>query len=607
MSLRPTPESPTPAVRDAGFTLPELLVSIIISGILIVSITLAFTTVLRTQGQATERLAESKDITFIQTWMPVDLSSALDTFSTGSDAQLLLDLAAADPSMTIRALQPGGQGLPGTNVITMIRPDLTAGPGVYYIVSYRYHQVGDDWRISRFEILWPGTDREEINTVGVAHEVPAPPLGWDPTTPPTHAVEINARNQAILRPIGEDVMFKFDSENTFMSGGAGLSAENVLSPVGGNFRNDKAPPSRCGGRMALVIDTSGSVGPFAAQARSAAKGFIDSFTGTPYSITLAGFAGDGYGMLPSIPGRPDNRQRDRAPYVSLLNAGAAVTGLKTRIDNIGFNGTTNWEDGLRVAYAGHNNTKSGLPYGVDQADLLVFITDGDPNVIRTSTGASQSAATELSADEAAIVANNARAGGTEMVGVFVGSAGTNSASIKRLSRVLTGVRTPASSPLPAGQLWDGRVNPDGSIVLGNAGSARIYRGSFDQLGAVLRTIMIAECGGTLTVQKRVETAPGVLENPATGQFTFVAGGDEKVLDRDVTSSVTFDYTFPRGVATRTIELRETTTAGFRFVRAECTAGGAPISVTPLADGTPGVNVEVGVDRAVSCLMISEPN
>jgi prepilin-type N-terminal cleavage/methylation domain-containing protein len=586
--------------RDRGFTLPEVLISMMISGILIVSITMAFTTVLRAQEQAGDRLAESKDITFVQTWVPVDLASALATFDASSDDQLLADLAAANPPMSIRALQPGEAGLPGINVLTVVRPDLEAGSGVYYLVSYRYHEVNGVWRVSRFEIRNPGTVNESIKSVGVAHEVPAPPPGWDPTTPPRHAVEVTARNQMILRPIGENVTFTFNSGNTFISGGGGLSAENFLPPDGsGALRNPTAPPSRCGGRMALVIDSSGSVAPYATQARNAAKGFIDSFTGTPYSITMAEFGDNGWGLL-----TPTGRQRNRAPYVSLLNGGTAVNQLKTRIDAIAFTGATNWEDGLRVPVAAHNSTKAGVPYGVDQPDLLVFITDGDPNRIRSATGTSVSAGMELAADDAAVVANRARQAGTEMVGVFVGAASTDSASIKRLSRVLTGINTPSSSPLPEGQLWNGWVNPDGTVEIGNARTARIFRGSFDQLGGVLRTIMIAECGGTLTVQKRIETAPGVVESPATGQFTFVADSLERVLDRSITSSVTFDYTFPPGVGTRDVELRETT-PGYRFLRAECTAGGSPITVTPLGDGTPGARVPVGVDRAVSCLMISE--
>ena len=74
--------------RDPGFTLPEMLISVAISGILVVAIAMAFTTVLQTEASATSRLAESKDITFVQTWLPVDLSSAIASYDQADDASL---------------------------------------------------------------------------------------------------------------------------------------------------------------------------------------------------------------------------------------------------------------------------------------------------------------------------------------------------------------------------------------------------------------------------------------------------------------------------------------------------------------------------------------
>lgn len=597
MKPHPTPDLDTtvPPRRDAGFTLPEMLIAMVISGILVVSISMAFTTVLQTQSQASDRLAESKDITFVQTWMPVDLSSALETFNSPSDAEILVGLAALNPPMSIRALAPGGPGLPGTNVITLVRPDLDAGAGVYYIIAYRYHEIDGQWQVSRFEIKNPGTASEVIKVVGVAHEVPAPPVGWNPTMSPIHAVEVTARNQVILRPIGENVTFNFESGNKFISGGAGLSAENQLPSDGsGGLQNPSAPPSRCGGRMALVIDSSGSVNPFRTQAIAAAKSFITSFSGTPYSLTLNEFNTTSFGMIGT-----NGRQENRAPYVSLLNGGAAVAGLNTRVDNMVFDGFTNWADGFRVALSNNNGTRAGAPIGVDQPDLLVFITDGEPNRIRSATGAAATANATVSTTAAANLADAARRSGTETIGIMVGSAGDSSTAMRRLLDVAGGVGST--------NLWRGTISPTGVVTdIGNAANADVFKGSFDQLGGILKSIMIAECGGTLTVQKRIQTAPGVVDVPATGKFTFVTSLGDRVLDRDVTSSVTFDFTFAPGTATKTVEIRETT-PGYRFLRAECSAGGVSVAATPLADGTAGVAVTVSVDKAVSCLMISEPN
>ena len=293
--MSPHPDRGTSASprRDDGFTLPELLIAIVISGILVVSISMAFTTVLQTQSQATNRLAESKDITFVQTWLPVDLSSALDTFSMPDETQLHAELAAFAPPMAYNA------ALPGVNVMTVIRPDLATGSGVYYLVAYRYHEVGGQWQLSRFEIRNPGTASEVVKTVGVAYEMPEPPPGWDITQAPVHAVEVTSRNQVILRPIGEDVTVNFESGNEFTTGGAGLSAENQLpTDYSGGFTDPSAPPSRCGGRVALVIDTSGSVpaNRGGIPTELAAVSFIDGFTGTPTTLSINGFDREAYGM-----------------------------------------------------------------------------------------------------------------------------------------------------------------------------------------------------------------------------------------------------------------------------------------------------------------------
>ena len=337
MSLHPERDLNPGRRRDSGFTLPELLIAVVISGILVVSISMAFTTVLRTQSQATDRLAESKDITFVQTWLPVDLSSALDTFSMPDEAELASELAAATPSMAFNAT------LPGVNVITVIRPDLESGSGVYYLVAYRYHEVGGQWQLSRFEIRNPGTASEVVKTVGVAYEMPEPPAGWDLTQAPVHAVEVTSRNQVILRPIGEDVKVNFESGNDFRTGGAGLSAENQLpTDYSGGFTDPSAPPSRCGGRVALVIDTSGSVpaGNGDEATKDAAEGFIRGFTGTPTTMSLNGFDMEGYGMGIVAGTKVDNGRR--APFYSLLNPGPTVESLVSRVTALEDFGPPSW-------------------------------------------------------------------------------------------------------------------------------------------------------------------------------------------------------------------------------------------------------------------------
>ena len=610
--------APSAAPRDAGFTLPELLIAVMISGILVVSISMAFTTVLRTQSQATDRLAESKDITFVQTWLPVDLSSALESYAEVDEATLLGQLAAFTPPMAYSG------SLPGVNVLTVVRPDLEAGSGTYYLVAYRYHELGGSWQLSRFEIRNPGTASEVVKTVGVAHEIPGPPPGWDGTTPPVHAVEVTSRNQVILRPIGEDVTVNFQSGNEFRTGGAGLSAENQLpTDYSGGFTDPSAPPSRCGGRIALVIDTSGSVpaNRGGIPTETAAVSFIEGFTGTPTTMSINGFDREAYGMIwatsqPAGTVARGSSNGTRAPFVSLLNPGPAIETMKTRItdldnldgawpgggasialrdpngdrimwDQIGSG--TNWEDGLFML----SRRSDGTPYGVEQPSLVVFITDGQPTAVRTASGGSSEVGSASAKAAAAVVANDLRAQGARTIGVMVGNTANNNTYVGYLKDVVGPIE------------WNGSVNGDGTINVGNAATADFFRGSFDSLGPILRSILIAECGGTLTVQKRIDNG-GSLDNPASGKWSYTTDLGVRELDRATTSSITFDYSFGAGVVSRSVQIVEAPVSGYVWDRAECTAGGAPVPSSPNADGSPGATVTVQADQAVSCLMISRP-
>lgn len=631
--VRSTSNEPT--ARDAGFTLPELLIAMVISGILVVSISLAFTTVLQTQASATVRLAESKDITFVQTWLPVDLSSAVLSFDEPNEAALLAQLAAVTPnSMAYLAT------LPGTNVLTVIRPDLDAGPGVYYLVSYRYHQVNGQWQISRFEIRNPGAAAEVVKVVGVAHEIPAPPEGWDPLTQkPSHAAEVLTRNGGVIRPVGEDVTVNFESGNQFVTGGAGLSAENQLpTDYSGGFTDPSAPPSRCGGRIALVIDTSGSVpiGFGGGPTESAAVNFIDAFTGTPTSLSLNGFDRQAYGMFEDTSKAVNTVGRNsvdgvRAPFVSLLNPASTVDAMKKRItdlDNLDGawpGGTasiglrdpnndrimwdqmgegTNWEDGIWNVF----RRTDGTNYGLDQPDLVVFITDGEPNYVRSGadggwvnllSGVSGTAAQDLKRTDAANaakdIANIGRGYGARVIGIMVGDKSGSTKHVNWLKSVV------------GSQEWNGSVNGT-EITIGNAATADLFKGGFSELGNILRSIMIAECGGTVTLQKRIETGAG-LENPDSGVWSYTVDQGVRPLDRSKTSSITFDYSFGTGETSKDVTIIEQTVSGYVFNRAECSVRGVPLTadkVKPNPDGSPGATVTVRADEAVSCLMISRP-
>ena len=553
-------------------TLVELLITVTILGIIMTSLSAAMIVILRSERPIKDHLSESKDITFLQAWIPNDLASA--------------------SSRNIDPLyQPSSRTtLPGTNVLTLDRADIsTSGITTSYIVSYRYVSVGDEWQLQRYEIRKVGLATQTITKVGVAHQLASPPPTWNPTQSPVHAVSVTSRNQVVLRPIGEDVQVTFGSGEEFTTGGAGLSSQDQLpTDYTGGIIDPSAPPTRCGGTVTVVLDTSSSIPAQGGDTSlvNAALGFIDAFSGTPTYLRIVGFDVSAYSYYPTTAGQ----------YVNILNPTAALTAMRTKVDNqdlstARWGSGTNWEDGLWQAFRSTAGTAfSQLP------ELVVFISDGEPNRNRTNTpndGDARFNTTDLS--RAVTAANYGRGTGARIVGILVGS-DASTTNQGRMKSVVGNV------------VWNGT----GATNPGNAAAADFFlpanSASFAQLGNVLRSISAAVCGGTITVQKRIEQA-GLLSE-ATGTWSYTTDVGVRDLDTSQSSSATFDFTFPNSTTTRTVQITETPKSGYTFLRAECSSSGIALPASRLrapTDGSPGVIVTLTPDEAVSCLMVSRPS
>ena len=553
-------------------TLVELLITVTILGIIMTSLSAAMIVILRTERPIKDHLSESKDITFLQAWIPNDLASA--------SSRNIDPLHQPSPRTT----------LPGTNVLTLNRADIsTSDVTTNYVVSYRYVQVGEEWQLQRYEIRNVGLTTQTLTKVGVAHQLAAPPATWNPTQSPIHAVTVTSRNQVVLRPIGEDVQVTFGSGEEFTTGGAGLSSQDQLpTDYTGGIIDPSAPPTRCGGTVTVVLDTSSSI-PSQGGATSlvnAALGFIDAFSGTPTYLRIVGFDISAYSYYPTTAGQ----------YVNILNPSTNLTAMRTKVDNqdlstARWGSGTNWEDGLWQAF----RTTSGTAFS-QLPELVVFISDGEPNRNRTNApndGDARFNTSDLS--RAVTAANYGRGTGARIVGILVG----NDASTTNQGRMKSVV---------GNVVWNGTgpTNP------GNATAADFFlpanSASFAQLGNVLRSISAAVCGGTVTVQKRIEQA-GVLSE-ATGTWSYTTDVGVRDLDTSQSSSATFDFTFPSGTTTRTVQITETPKSGYTFVRAECSSAGTALPSSRLqspSDGSPGVIITLTPDEAISCLMVSRPS
>ena len=584
---------------DRGFTLPEILIAMTVSGILASALALAFSVVVRSQTGATQRIGESKDITFVQTWLPADLSSATKTWV---DPQLgFLDAS-----------------LPGTNVVTMARPDIDTGGA--YLIMYRYEEIaGRGWVLVRYRVDNPGCPTatpvvgncaggpETVKRVGVAYELVSPPADWTTDQAPIHAVEVNRRNGGSAygagtedRPVGEDVTVHFKSGSIYVAGGSGLSAGQEIDPNPQVIPDPVAPPSRCGRRVLVVLDVSSSISSNTTKqrVREAADSFVTGFLGTPGEINIVSFdrwlepiggpPGTFFDTLNDSSGRLAELQSNRSDVTTIAN-------FPFQPHTSG----TNWELGIMSSYAMPANWETGpnsqnasspdrsnLEYHDYVPDLVVFVTDGNPSV---NLNSSANWYWNSSPNSAVAAANTARElGVTDIIGVMVNNT-SNESSINRLGSVVGGVR------------WDGNLP-------GNAAEADYYAGNFDQLGTIVRSITARECGGALTIQKSFSDGTPA---SSTGVWEFQSEQGSKVLDYGSSSSVTFQHDFQTTETFKEFWIEEQPRAGWVVDDISCTSEGLPLTTAPVKTTTPGqpdrFTIRLEPDQAVSCFIESDPD
>lgn len=212
----------------------------------------------------------------------------------------------------------------------------------------------------------------------------------------------------------------------------------------------------CGLRIVLVVDRSGSTSAFDADYRGAASSFVAGLSGTPNHIGVVSFADDA---------------QVASPYVDVADTTAAdalATSINATPGALGSIGVfTNWEAALAVA-SDH----------FDDADLVVFVTDGNPTV-HNGDGLDH-------LTPALRAAQAMRAAGTHITGVAVGNLGEtgldNIAGVTGIGNVID----PARAVDPTHDVYE-TADPSG-------------------LTAVLTNLTTKLCGGTVTIHKSFASA-----------------------------------------------------------------------------------------------------
>ncbi len=364
--------------RDEGSTLPELLITVMLMGLIMASLTSAVIVLVREQDNSKGRLNVSKAETSVGLWMPADMASA-ETVDVSP---------GASPCGTTC---PPGTPLGGSNSMMLSWTSLEAGatsavPSTVN-VSYRYSQVGTDYHLLRVECTSVASGPWSCNTITVLRGLAAPPPGvswtpgvtvpdWvidvgqpggtdvngNPLPPDPNATRKNAQRVVVTINGGGDVAGAGGGLNTISLSASGTERGVINASSTSGTPTFTEARTRCGGNYGLVIDDSGSIGGAMGTVRNGVQSFIDAFAGTPIKIQVVRFD-----STASVIG-----QNPRTRYFDMLNP-VDVAELRTGVNGLNANGSTNWEDALhRMFYDANGAVAQTKP------DTVIFFTDGEP-------------------------------------------------------------------------------------------------------------------------------------------------------------------------------------------------------------------------------------
>lgn len=620
---------------DAGMTLIELLVSIMVIGGIVTVLAAAVTVVFRQDADTQARLDIARWEQSLALWLPADLTSASD--------------------VNIDPTQPAAPGCSdeactfGSNALQLVWDDESGT-----IVSYRYGPDGDG---SSFMLTRVECSGGSCTSQVVLRDLEPPEGSWSAGDPiPTSVIEVTvplvvdsteeedvaapAQSRRVIVTVngvpGDDGAVR-SSTVSFTAGGASRVDLPTPSFTGPNFLE---AATGCGGPVTLIVDRSNSinfVSGAAANIRTGVRSFVRAFEGTPTELQVVMFGGES-SVLGA--GGDWNRFFDLAEPsdVTELLGPTGNSGLVSDIvpfSGSTFRGGTNWEDALyRTFFTADGQTYSEAANPLaPPAGLVVFFTDGVPTYDRLQHRASPGAAAAsipLPSQYVGVVAGTAfsprawfradkvvdqfRNPDVRLIGVGVGAASSGSTTVPFtgwpssaipnevfIGRLISGTSDPHtySSSGPRGYT---RVRYDGGW--GDVSTADLLlTDNFDQFGSALTQIALAECGGTFTVQSR--TSAG---QPADAEITYQVDGRTVTTSRvSKAASATIDLS---GVPARDIEVVpvDLESSGYTADAWSCRAGGADHPYTLLDAGDPaaGIEVEVRANAAVSCTLRVTP-
>ncbi|MGH9041121.1 MAG: DUF5979 domain-containing protein [Acidimicrobiia bacterium] len=334
---------------------------------------------------------------------------------------------------------------------------------------------------------------------------------------------------------------------------------SVLAGFPSAGATDPDPPTNpvleasCGLDFVLVLDESNSIEEAdEVIVEQAATAFLTALKDTGSTVSVVQFA------------------TTATPVLAPTALTTANMGLFTAAVNINQSGGTNWEDGLAKARSQFGD------FPDDKPQLVVIITDGTPTyrmeggdeyLVGGTVAGPGSSFDPDSRDEAVIQAQKMWAAGVHTFAVGVDMDGANA--------------EPSLQAITGTDPW---VDSTSDIL----GADYTKVGSFGGLTAALEDVATELCGGTVTIEKRLD---GTLADGWT--FSATNGASPASDTTGVGGTVQFDWSSVLPVQTT---IAETPKTGIVLKNVIC--NGAEVPSNPLS-GT--VNLTVGPEDVIHCV------
>lgn len=390
--------------RDAGMTLPEVTISVAITGIVVATMSMATTVILRQMDNTEGRSNNARSEQNVSLSMPADLSSAE-----------IVDTAAASVPCGPTPACPVGLDLSGSNALMLTWTGSVFDSGANAVVptktvvSYRVKEVNGEFQMVRIECYSVNGGTASCESRVVLRDLEPPPAGteWIPgVTSPSWIMTVSQaaapddtsgpgdtvpaadpglRNKNAQRVVvtingGGDVAGAGGGQNQISLSAGGTNREvNLTTDDLAGAPTFTAARTRCGGNFGVIVDKSGSIGSTnMGTVRTGVKQLIDTFAGTPVKMQVVTFSATA-DTLGAAPGW--------TKYYDMLNE-SDVTALKALVDTVSSNGGTNWEDGFfRMLRNSDGTVQAQLP------NTILFFTDGVPTRSRLDYSSATAPAT----------------------------------------------------------------------------------------------------------------------------------------------------------------------------------------------------------------------